>query len=149
MTNEEGFSLSAVISALCTDECAHGRCVSPDTCQCEPGWGGLDCSSANKQKNMNTVNVHVTLFISSFPLHHLLSSSHLDTSCESGAGFHLLSWKQTMLQYINVHTETLFDLSGLRSTFPVSPSSHLQIYETLQVNLIQMLTDVCLPNVNV
>lgn len=105
--------------------------------------------TANKQKNMNTVNVHVTLFISSFPLHHLLSSSHLDTSCESGAGFHLLSWKQTMLQYINVHTETLFDLSGLRSTFPVSPSSHLQIYETLQVNLIQMLTDVCLPNVNV
>ncbi|AWP01064.1 putative multiple epidermal growth factor-like domains protein 11-like, partial [Scophthalmus maximus] len=97
--------------------------------------------TANKQKNMNTVNVHVTLFISSFPLHHLLSSSHLDTSCESGAGFHLLSWKQTMLQYINVHTETLFDLSGLRSTFPVSPSSHLQIYETLQVNLIQMLTD--------
>lgn len=31
--------------ALCTDECDHGRCVSPDTCQCEPGWGGLDCSS--------------------------------------------------------------------------------------------------------
>ncbi|XP_043072473.1 multiple epidermal growth factor-like domains protein 11 [Puntigrus tetrazona] len=29
----------------CTEECAHGRCVSPDTCQCEPGWGGLDCSS--------------------------------------------------------------------------------------------------------
>ncbi|KAJ8335557.1 hypothetical protein SKAU_G00388990 [Synaphobranchus kaupii] len=31
---------------LCTEECEHGRCVSPDTCQCEPGWGGLDCSSA-------------------------------------------------------------------------------------------------------
>ncbi len=31
--------------ARCTEECAHGRCVSPDTCQCEPGWGGLDCSS--------------------------------------------------------------------------------------------------------
>lgn len=23
----------------------HGRCVSPDTCHCEPGWGGPDCSS--------------------------------------------------------------------------------------------------------
>lgn len=33
------------VSALCTEECVHGRCVSPDTCQCEPGWGGLDCSS--------------------------------------------------------------------------------------------------------
>ncbi|CAF92923.1 unnamed protein product [Tetraodon nigroviridis] len=30
---------------LCTEECVHGRCVSPDTCQCEPGWGGPDCSS--------------------------------------------------------------------------------------------------------
>ncbi|XP_052368627.1 multiple epidermal growth factor-like domains protein 11 [Oncorhynchus keta] len=29
----------------CSVECAHGRCVSPDTCQCEPGWGGVDCSS--------------------------------------------------------------------------------------------------------
>ncbi|XP_031811200.1 multiple epidermal growth factor-like domains protein 11 [Sarcophilus harrisii] len=30
---------------LCTEECVHGRCVSPDTCHCEPGWGGTDCSS--------------------------------------------------------------------------------------------------------
>lgn len=39
--------LSVLLSliARCTEECAHGRCVSPDTCQCEPGWGGLDCSS--------------------------------------------------------------------------------------------------------
>uniref|UniRef100_A0A671X4M3 EGF-like domain-containing protein n=1 Tax=Sparus aurata TaxID=8175 RepID=A0A671X4M3_SPAAU len=37
--------VSSSSSALCTEECAHGRCVSPDTCQCEPGWGGLDCSS--------------------------------------------------------------------------------------------------------
>lgn len=39
--------LSVLLSleARCNEECAHGRCVSPDTCQCEPGWGGLDCSS--------------------------------------------------------------------------------------------------------
>lgn len=41
-TDEE---MSLCILALCTEECVHGRCVSPDTCQCEPGWGGLDCSS--------------------------------------------------------------------------------------------------------
>lgn len=52
----KSFSISAVFKAFfvflffsllaqCTEECAHGRCVSPDTCQCEPGWGGLDCSS--------------------------------------------------------------------------------------------------------
>lgn len=38
-------STSLCVLALCTEECVHGRCVSPDTCQCEPGWGGLDCSS--------------------------------------------------------------------------------------------------------
>lgn len=49
MLTESGPTLigivSVCLSALCTEECVHGRCVSPDTCQCEPGWGGLDCSS--------------------------------------------------------------------------------------------------------
>lgn len=40
-----GERLCVLFPALCTEECVHGRCVSPDTCQCEPGWGGLDCSS--------------------------------------------------------------------------------------------------------
>ncbi|TTF71933.1 Multiple epidermal growth factor-like domains protein 10 [Bagarius yarrelli] len=30
----------------CAKKCVHGRCVAPNTCQCEPGWGGVDCSSA-------------------------------------------------------------------------------------------------------
>ncbi|MBN3287692.1 MEG11 protein, partial [Polyodon spathula] len=30
----------------CTRECVHGRCQAPDRCQCEPGWGGEDCSSS-------------------------------------------------------------------------------------------------------
>ncbi|MEQ2274846.1 Multiple epidermal growth factor-like domains protein 11 [Xenotaenia resolanae] len=40
---------------LCTEECVHGRCISPDTCQCEPGWGGLDCSSG-EYRTQHTVN---------------------------------------------------------------------------------------------
>ncbi|XP_055363516.1 multiple epidermal growth factor-like domains protein 11 [Betta splendens] len=41
-----GFFESADLCVpLCTEECVHGRCVSPDSCQCEPGWGGPDCSS--------------------------------------------------------------------------------------------------------
>lgn len=31
--------------AHCAEKCVHGRCVAPNTCQCEPGWGGADCSS--------------------------------------------------------------------------------------------------------
>ncbi|RMB92391.1 hypothetical protein DUI87_31192 [Hirundo rustica rustica] len=30
----------------CADKCVHGRCIAPNTCQCEPGWGGPNCSSA-------------------------------------------------------------------------------------------------------
>lgn len=41
------------VPALCTEECVHGRCVSPDTCQCEPGWGGLDCSSGECSSLVN------------------------------------------------------------------------------------------------
>ncbi|TNN42738.1 Multiple epidermal growth factor-like domains protein 10 [Liparis tanakae] len=29
----------------CAASCVHGRCVAPNTCQCEPGWGGSNCSS--------------------------------------------------------------------------------------------------------
>lgn len=31
--------------AHCAESCVHGRCMAPNTCQCEPGWGGSNCSS--------------------------------------------------------------------------------------------------------
>ena len=32
---------------VCSDTCIHGHCVRPDTCQCELGFGGKDCSKCN------------------------------------------------------------------------------------------------------
>lgn len=62
---DEGTSLC--VSALCTEECVHGRCVSPDTCQCEPGWGGLDCSSGECTLLLNLQFVTYShLFLDSF-----------------------------------------------------------------------------------
>ena len=29
---------------VCQEQCVHGTCVRPDTCQCEEGFGGIDCS---------------------------------------------------------------------------------------------------------
>ncbi|XP_059499006.1 multiple epidermal growth factor-like domains protein 10 [Stegostoma tigrinum] len=29
----------------CAQECVHGRCLTPDQCQCAPEWRGQDCSS--------------------------------------------------------------------------------------------------------
>ncbi|GIY69490.1 protein draper [Caerostris darwini] len=32
-------------SAVCEIECVHGKCVKPNTCVCEDGWQGFNCSS--------------------------------------------------------------------------------------------------------
>ena len=29
---------------ICSQRCYHGRCVAPDQCECEPGFGGTSCS---------------------------------------------------------------------------------------------------------
>ncbi|XP_064421807.1 multiple epidermal growth factor-like domains protein 11 [Latimeria chalumnae] len=47
---------------LCTEECMHGRCVSPDSCQCEPGWGGTDCSSDDSYSFRDPVEVSMNSY---------------------------------------------------------------------------------------
>ena len=32
-----------LISVQCVPTCAHGSCVGPNTCQCDPGWTGRSC----------------------------------------------------------------------------------------------------------
>ncbi|KAK7909490.1 hypothetical protein WMY93_014174 [Mugilogobius chulae] len=34
-----------ICAPFCEESCVHGRCMAPNTCQCEPGWGGSNCSS--------------------------------------------------------------------------------------------------------
>ena len=34
--------------ALCTEECVHGTCVEPDSCQCFKGWSGNTCNKCIK-----------------------------------------------------------------------------------------------------
>ena len=31
---------------ICSQRCYHGRCVAPDQCECEPGFGGTSCSKS-------------------------------------------------------------------------------------------------------
>ena len=33
---------------ICSQRCYHGRCVAPDQCECEPGFGGTSCSKCKK-----------------------------------------------------------------------------------------------------
>ncbi|XP_053213777.1 protein draper-like [Panonychus citri] len=28
---------------VCSSPCLHGRCISPEKCDCEPGWAGINC----------------------------------------------------------------------------------------------------------
>nr|CAD7609533.1 unnamed protein product [Timema genevievae] len=30
--------------AVCSEDCLHGSCIAPDTCQCETGYGGPTCN---------------------------------------------------------------------------------------------------------
>lgn len=39
------FFLHPQYPAQCAESCVHGHCMAPNTCQCEPGWGGSNCSS--------------------------------------------------------------------------------------------------------
>ena len=32
-------------SVHCVPMCAQGRCIGPNTCQCDPGWTGRSCRS--------------------------------------------------------------------------------------------------------
>ena len=32
----------------CTQPCVHGTCEEPDVCQCDQGFGGIDCSKCKK-----------------------------------------------------------------------------------------------------
>ena len=34
--------------ALCKEECVHGTCVEPDSCQCFKGWSGNTCNKCIK-----------------------------------------------------------------------------------------------------
>ena len=34
---------------ICSQRCYHGRCVAPDQCECEPGFGGTSCSKCKKK----------------------------------------------------------------------------------------------------
>ena len=34
--------------ALCKEDCVHGTCVEPDSCQCFKGWSGDTCNKCIK-----------------------------------------------------------------------------------------------------
>jgi hypothetical protein len=40
-TSEDGRTCEAV----CEQPCQHGACSAPDTCRCDDGFGGPDCST--------------------------------------------------------------------------------------------------------
>ncbi len=42
--------MRTIFSAVCTEQCVHGECVAPETCECRLGYGGKSCS-----KSMNAL----------------------------------------------------------------------------------------------
>lgn len=57
--------LSPPCPAHCATSCVHGRCMAPNTCQCDPGWGGSNCSSGKSSScccPLPVISLCVTLF---------------------------------------------------------------------------------------
>ena len=47
---------------ICSQRCYHGRCVAPDQCECEPGFGGTSCSKCkNIFKYIITKNISLAI----------------------------------------------------------------------------------------
>ncbi|KAG8011001.1 Multiple epidermal growth factor-like domains protein 10 [Nibea albiflora] len=62
----------------CAESCVHGRCTAPNTCQCEPGWGGSNCSSGTYGVNCS----------SSCNCKNRAQCSPMDGSCSCKPGWH-------------------------------------------------------------
>ena len=43
---------------ICSQHCYHGRCVEPDVCKCEPGFGGPACSKCEYFLHKSVNSVH-------------------------------------------------------------------------------------------
>lgn len=42
----EGYGLTSdgqLCIPICSQQCVHGKCESPDVCKCESGYGGIRC----------------------------------------------------------------------------------------------------------
>lgn len=54
---------------VCTEVCDHGKCIAPDVCKCDPGFGGPSCDiskyqSLNNFIKLNIINrLYICLFI--------------------------------------------------------------------------------------
>ena len=47
---------------LCSQHCRHGRCVAPDQCECEPGFGGAACSKCKNTIENQTTQHDLSLY---------------------------------------------------------------------------------------
>lgn len=88
----------------CKDDCsAHGTCVGPNECRCEPGWGGLHCSFVLVEAQLETEAYgsdadDPAIWIS--PLAPELSRIVATIKSEAGAGLGVFDLDGNMVQHI-------------------------------------------------
>lgn len=101
-SGQTGASCEAV---TCEDNCSgHGRCIGPNKCQCEKGWGGLHCSFVLVEPSFET-NANggdgddPAIWIS--PVSRGLSRIITTTKSENGAGLSVFDPQGRLLQTLS------------------------------------------------
>ena len=51
--------------AYCEDECAHGSCTQPNTCLCDSGWIGRECS---QKSDLCSICMHNDYYCNRLPI---------------------------------------------------------------------------------
>ena len=99
-----GFAGDRCGSHTCAEDCSsHGKCVGPNMCACDDGWGGLHCSFLLVEPSFETEANGVdgddpAVWIS--PVSRNLSRVITTTKSEKGAGLGVFDLAGTLLQTV-------------------------------------------------
>lgn len=112
------------LTAHCADKCVHGRCIAPNTCQCEPGWGGPNCSSGE----FSPASACLGLFPMCCPLFWV--DNHWSCAWSPGQGICFELWGYCVLIFFFIYLKTVLPCSSTKCLELFCAQKHSKKYRS-------------------